>query len=327
MKRNFSETPSKMVDVKLICMDPRAIRQTLEVDITDQANIELAKSIKESGLFFAPVANEPKDKSLLPEGKQYAIVDGGRRAGAMITINGMTKIPLVIAQDITNDEVLDIQMMANEHRKPNTAKEICDFILRKFAQGLTPEQVAQNICKSVPYVYRYAKLNNLIPELKELAGLPNAPGSILIMLSKLSEEGQMKMVKENDILGKKMTVQKATELIEAEVNNEKAEKKSLGPVYTPPTKKFIGLNTLLEKVAAARASSNVELAEGLLMSIGYDNESLAVHRKAWQDKQDENKNKNLLSEKKKEARKILEDQIKAVNDAVTKKAKELLNNE
>lgn len=127
---------------------------------------ELIDSVREKGV-IQPILLRP-----LPDNK-YELVCGGRRyrAGSAVMLENATRdtIPAVI-RNLTNDEVVELQIIENLHREDIHFmeeaigfKELMDF--KKFGQ----EEIAKRIGKSISYVAQRVKLNDLIDDFQKAA--------------------------------------------------------------------------------------------------------------------------------------------------------------
>ena len=115
--------------------------------------IELANSIKTNGV-INPITVR------IAFGGEYEVVAGNRRYRAAI-MAGLTEIPCIV-RDLTDEQVLDMQIEENLHRQdvpPLEEAEAFQSLLE--SKRLTISELAGRLNKSESYVMRRLKLNEL----------------------------------------------------------------------------------------------------------------------------------------------------------------------
>lgn len=116
---------------------------------------ELAASIKLNGLINPITVRESKGLQ-----GSFEVVSGGRRYRASI-IAEMREIPCIV-RDLTDDQVLDIQIEENLHRQDvPPLEEAAAFQDLLESKRLSVDELAGRLNKSASYVYRRLKLNTL----------------------------------------------------------------------------------------------------------------------------------------------------------------------
>lgn len=123
---------------------------------------DLSDSIKDKGV-LQPILVRPTSK----KGVKYMIISGERRFRASLLAE-KKEIPCIIKTDISDDEVLEIQIIENLQReKIDPVEEAEAFTILK-SNKRNIEDIALKIGKSVDFIYKRIRLANLIDEFKEL---------------------------------------------------------------------------------------------------------------------------------------------------------------
>jgi ParB/RepB/Spo0J family partition protein len=131
---------------------------------------ELAESIRASGV-HQPVLVRPlpasrvADTASLHPRPTFELVSGERRFRAS-GFAGMTTVPAMV-RDLTDDQVLEIQLVENLQRddlQPLEEAEGYERLMNAHTPALTAEQIGQRIGKSRSYVYARLKLLDLCLE-------------------------------------------------------------------------------------------------------------------------------------------------------------------
>lgn len=123
---------------------------------------ELAESIKVHGVLQA-IRVRP-----ITGGKhKYELVFGERRYRASL-LAGRKTIPAVV-KVMTDDEVMDVQIVENLQRKDISFLEEASFFQKILATGrINVEELGKRIGKEKDYINRRIRLMDLIPEFKEM---------------------------------------------------------------------------------------------------------------------------------------------------------------
>ena len=143
---------------------------------------ELAESIKASGV-HQPILVRPLPGERVPttdRGVTHEIVAGERRYRACQQA-GLADIP-VLVRDLTDDQVLECQIVENLQRDDLTALEEAEGFEALQATGVSIDGIASKIGKSRSYVFARLKLLDLSMECKEAmrAGQIDASRALLI---------------------------------------------------------------------------------------------------------------------------------------------------
>lgn len=124
----------------------------------DEAKLqELADSIRSKGV-LQPVLVRPAPKVTLT-GIKFELVAGERRLRAA-KLAGLTEIPATV-RDLSDLDVLDVQLIENEQREDVSALEKADGYQRLIDAGRTVEDVAAKVGKSVSTIRGLLKLRQL----------------------------------------------------------------------------------------------------------------------------------------------------------------------
>lgn len=119
---------------------------------------ELTESIKASGVQQAIVVRLV--------GKKYEVVDGERRYRACKELQ-LKEVPVDI-KPMTDEEVIEYQLMTFLHRKDITPIEEANAYLELSKKGSPPEAIAARVAKPVSHIVRILRLLKLIPKAKKL---------------------------------------------------------------------------------------------------------------------------------------------------------------
>lgn len=118
---------------------------------------ELAESIRSQGI-INPITVRP----FYEENKivAYEVVAGNRRYRAALLAE-LQLVPCIV-RDLTDDQVMDIQIAENLHRQDvPPLEEAAAFQAMLDTRKIDVDELAGKIGKSARYVYRRLKLNNL----------------------------------------------------------------------------------------------------------------------------------------------------------------------
>lgn len=134
-----------------------------ETDMT-----ELVASVTVNGI-INPVTVRPNG-----DHGTFEVVAGNRRYRAAI-LSGMLEVPCIV-RDLTDDQVLEIQIDENLHRADvPPLEEAASFQQLIDLKKITVEELAGRVNKSAGYVYRRLKLNHLHPLYTEFAQSGDLP--------------------------------------------------------------------------------------------------------------------------------------------------------
>lgn len=118
------------------------VRSELDEDI-----MELAKSIEDHDI-LQPLVVRPK-------GNKYEVICGHRRFRALQLVGGDIAVPCIIRDDISDSDLLRVQLEENIQRKQMSAIELVDAFEKMKEQSkrkLTNEQIAAMLNKNLNWV-------------------------------------------------------------------------------------------------------------------------------------------------------------------------------
>lgn len=149
-----------MLDVARIRIDINQIRKSGK-SAEDAETQELARSIKDLGVL------NPITVRYLEAENIYEIVAGERRFVAMSQILHQAEVPVRVI-DKNDEDTLWLQIHENVHRKELDALEMEAAIKRVLDSGLTMDQVAERLKKSVSYVQKFVSIGEkLSPDARQ----------------------------------------------------------------------------------------------------------------------------------------------------------------
>jgi ParB family transcriptional regulator, chromosome partitioning protein len=119
----------------------------------DTETQELARLIAELGVM------NPLTVRYIEADDIYEIVAGERRFLAMTRVLGMTEIPVRIVEKGEQD-IVWLQIHENIHRKELDPLEMSEAIRRVIANGMSADQVAERLKKSVSYVQKFITIGD-----------------------------------------------------------------------------------------------------------------------------------------------------------------------
>ena len=123
-------------------------------EFDEESIAQLAASIAEHGL-LQPIAVRPN-----PMGG-YKIIAGERRWRAARQA-GLTEVPVVVREDVTDQQAMELALIENLQREDlNPIEEATGYRQLMDRCGLTQEQAAQRLCRSRSAVANSLRLLNL----------------------------------------------------------------------------------------------------------------------------------------------------------------------
>ncbi len=130
-------------------------------EFDEESIAQLAASIAEHGL-LQPIAVRPN-----PMGG-YKIIAGERRWRAARQA-GLTEVPVVVREDVTEQQAMELALIENLQREDlNPIEEATGYRQLMDRCGLTQEQAAQRLCRSRSAVANSLRLLNLPGEVTEM---------------------------------------------------------------------------------------------------------------------------------------------------------------
>lgn len=185
MKNTLQEIPLR--EILLSKHNPRKIKPK------DPAIAELAKSIDESGL-LQPVVCRP-----MAEG--FELLAGARRFEAHRLLGRNTILALV--RDLNDQQAIEVTVLENLQRENLTPLEEGRGVKELLDSGKDPKAIASDIGKSVAWVFKRAKLVDLVPEIVKIIEDPERnywnqlSAAHLELIARLPAERQRKIMKDS----------------------------------------------------------------------------------------------------------------------------------
>jgi ParB family chromosome partitioning protein len=199
---------SSFVDVPLSRLKSSKTNPRKHFDGPDM--LELIESVRQKGVLMPILVRDSgwRTPEFRPGSKaeiEYEVVAGERRYRAAQAA-GLNSIPARIAA-LSDQEVLEIQIIENLQRKDVTALEEADGYARLFKQMQVAQlkaakqdliaEIAKKIGKSVRYVYARMKLTELHEDVKAALAAGEIPASHADELVRLKPLDQKKALKES----------------------------------------------------------------------------------------------------------------------------------
>lgn len=161
---------------------------------------DLAVSIRDKGI-IQPLVVRPHPKK--PDDVEIVAGECRYRAAKFV---GLELLPVII-REYTDEQVLEIQIEENTHRKDLTPLEEGAAYRRLIT--MNPDKhsamtIATRIGKSPAYVWDYLKLNDLVPEAKAILDQERMAVGHAILIARLKPEDQKRAVDlpDNDSYGR-----------------------------------------------------------------------------------------------------------------------------
>jgi ParB/RepB/Spo0J family partition protein len=155
----------------------------------DQAKLEqLAESIKAVGV-QQPAVVRPH-----PQGEGYELVAGERRWRAS-SLAGLDYLPCVV-RDLDDNQTLKIQVIENLQREDVHPLDETDGYERLVSEGgYDPALIAQEVGRSVSYVYQRLRLGKLVPTARQLLLDGDIQVAHAVLLARLGDDQQREVLK------------------------------------------------------------------------------------------------------------------------------------
>ena len=188
----------------------------------EQGLDELTRSIEENGIIQPLIVTPSNDGS-------YELIAGERRLRAAKRA-GLDQVPVVVREDVSEDDLLELAVIENVQRKdlnPVEEAEAYEKLIEKF--GYTQEQAAKRVGKSRSSVANLLRLLQLPGFAKDdLQGGVLSEGHARALLRLLDDPGLMKEVRDQ-IVGKKLSVRQTEKLIRKAIKSERQVRRKAGP--------------------------------------------------------------------------------------------------
>lgn len=185
-----SQTP----DLRLIDLDSLYKSNTNPRKRFPEASIEeLATSIREKGILEPLIVRVKTDLS--HGNPAFEIVCGERRYRAAMRA-GLTVAPCLV-RELTDDEVLDIQIHENLHREDvHPMDEAYGYKFLRDKIGCDVSELAVRVGKSEAYVLNRLKLNDLVPEVQKDIEDGYLPIAHALEIAKFAPDSQLVILNE-----------------------------------------------------------------------------------------------------------------------------------
>lgn len=123
---------------------------------------------------------------------QYEIVAGERRWRAA-DLAGLTQVPVIVREGLTDVQVLRIMVIENKQRQDLNALEEGEGFYQLTKRGVPIDTIAGDIKASRKYVYDRIKLRDLTPVGQQLLVRGRITAGHAILIARLGQEQQMRV--------------------------------------------------------------------------------------------------------------------------------------
>lgn len=212
-----SQADENVVEIDLAAIRPNPYQPRRVFD--KKALRELAKSIKESGVFQPIILRKPD-----PAIDRYEIIAGERRFRASKLADKKT-IPAII-RDFDDERMMEVAVLENLQREDLTPLEEAQAYQTLMDKlSLTQAQVAVKLGKSRPYIANYLRLLGLPDEVKDLLQSDQlSMGQARTLLGLKDKKMVVRLAKQ--AVDRNLTVRQLEELVTTKNNgSKKATKK------------------------------------------------------------------------------------------------------
>ena len=212
-----SQADENVVEIDLAAIRPNPYQPRRVFD--KKALRELAKSIKESGVFQPIILRKPD-----PAIDRYEIIAGERRFRASKLADKKT-IPAII-RDFDDERMMEVAVLENLQREDLTPLEEAQAYQTLMDKlSLTQAQVAVKLGKSRPYIANYLRLLGLPGEVKDLLQSDQlSMGQARTLLGLKDKKMVVRLAKQ--AVDRNLTVRQLEELVATKNNgSKKATKK------------------------------------------------------------------------------------------------------
>ncbi len=187
--------------IKITKVEPNHEQPRKQFD--EDALAELAESIKQVGI-LEPLLVRSRDD-------HFEIIAGERRWRAARAA-GVKEVPVVIRNDLTDQQIVEIQLIENIQRENlNPIEEANAYVKIMDNKGLTQEEFSKIIGKSQSYINNTIGLLRLPPEVKDLLVKNKISMTHARILSKISDHNTIINLA-NKVVNEGMSVRTLEEL-------------------------------------------------------------------------------------------------------------------
>lgn len=207
-----SQADKNVVEIDLAAIRPNPYQPRRVFD--KKALRELAKSIKESGVFQPIILRKPD-----PAIDRYEIIAGERRFRASKLADKKT-IPAII-RDFDDERMMEVAVLENLQREDLTPLEEAQAYQTLMDKlSLTQAQVAVKLGKSRPYIANYLRLLGLPDEVKDLLQSDQlSMGQARTLLGLKDKKMVVRLAKQ--AVDRNLTVRQLEELVTTKNNGSK----------------------------------------------------------------------------------------------------------
>jgi ParB-like chromosome segregation protein Spo0J len=193
LKINMKKAELKYIPINEIIVQPQ-VRTIFD----EEPMIQLAESVHSKGVLQPIAVNQVKDKLYLICGErryraQNLVIKGFTNTkGEKITGDASRNfIPATIYADLLPDEVLQMQIIENLHRKDvHPMEEAIAFKRMMTDNNFDIVEISKRVTRSIKYVGARIKLTSLIPEFQKVFYAGRMSMTTAHELCKVSEDGQ-----------------------------------------------------------------------------------------------------------------------------------------
>lgn len=252
----------------------------------------LVLSIKARGFMGSIVGRPVVDANGV---RAIEIIDGLHRFVAA-GLASLTEIPVDIREDVSDEEALELQIMANHHKIDTKPMQYTAGLVRLAAANplLTKAELAEKLGATTQWIEDRFSLQVITnPAIKRAIDDGRIPLGNAYALSKLPEEEHVAFA------DAAATENLATfgQSVKDRKKQLAAEKRQAGTAiteYPGPKPKFRKLESLLTAKDDAEILANIAdgtddpitaIQNALLWSVSLDEASITAHKKAWEEKQ------------------------------------------
>lgn len=185
----------KKAELKFVLLSSINVKEQVRTIFDEEPLTELTNSIREKGVLQPIVLNEVN-------GKLY-LVCGERRYRAAKSVQAAFKdrntIPAAVHADLTDDEVLQMQIIENLQRKDvHPMEEAIAFKKMQDINKFSIEEIAKRVSRTPQFVGGRLKLADLIPDFQKAFYANRMTMVTAMKLCKISAEDQKAFYKEED---------------------------------------------------------------------------------------------------------------------------------
>lgn len=159
---------------------------------------ELAASIRKDGVLTALLLRPHPQREVGhgPGNEVYEVVSGEQRYRAAKEA-GLDAVPALV-RDLNDDQVMNIQLVENLKRRDLTPLEEADGYNHLVKTGAKVERIAEEIGRSVEYVYDRLRLMFLVAEVRDLLLHKRIELGHALLLATLEPDDQRRALREDD---------------------------------------------------------------------------------------------------------------------------------